>query len=680
MSDSILKIKDLYVKFLTVYGPIYAVNNLNLSIKSEQILGLVGESGSGKSTVAWTIMGYLGENARPSGEVLFRGRNLLSLNPDEYGKYRGKEISMVYQDPMSSLNPSMTVGRQIQEVLEINQRGSKKETWEASIDMLEKVNIVDPQSSAKKYPHQLSGGQQQRVVIAMALACNPAVLILDEPTTGLDVTTEATILDFVQDLKKKYRSAILFISHNLGVIAKISDFIGVLYAGHLVEEGPVQEIFSNPFHPYTQGLLRCIPKIEHTEEELRPIKGKFPNLLKLPEGCIFHPRCPFMVNRCKNAVPTLAEVMSNRKVACLRYEEIHDNNARKFSSLEAEHQKDRINRQISGEEGKELLIIKSIKKYFGGVSIYERLIGRRGEYIHAVDGLSLEIGTGEVFGLVGESGCGKTTLGRMIPKLYRNTTGSIYYKGKNIWQLDKENNKIFHKEVQIIFQNPDSSLNPRKTVAQILARPLKIYRGVNGNALDGAILDLLDIVKLGAEYRNRFPHELSGGEKQRVGIARAFAGNPELIICDEPLSALDVSVQASILNLIISLQKNFGVALLFISHDLSVVRYISHTVGIMYLGQLVEVGRVEQVFNPPYHPYTEALLSALPTLGHSRFPEAIRLVGPVPSAKRPPSGCRFHTRCPRKIGKVCEKEIPKVSELEPGHLVSCHLYQENTFI
>ncbi len=496
--ESVIEIKNLTVEYKTPEGFIGAVRDFNLRIGEGETYGLVGESGSGKSTVAWVIMRYLDENGRVAGgEVRFKDQDLLALDIEELRHYRGKRIAMVYQDPMTSLNPSMTVGRQIQEVFELHSGGSKNKAWDRSVEMLEKVFIVDPPSSANKFPHELSGGQQQRVVIAMALACNPDLLILDEPTTGLDVTTEANILDLIEVLKNKYNSAILFITHNLGVIAKVSDRVGVMYAGKMIEAGPVRDIFQQPLHPYTEGLLSCIPKIEQkpSQRDLKPIKGTLPNLLNLPTGCIFHPRCPYAEEPCRETVPDLIDVGEKRRSACMRWEE--------FQSGRLVNETDRL--QVRGKETKapqrfvpaqngNLMHIHSVKKYFGGISIFERIVGMDEDYVHAVDDVSFSIAPGQVFGLVGESGCGKSTLGRTLIKLLNITEGNITCEGKDIWTFSRKENKTYHKDVQIIFQNPDSSLNPKKTIGEILARPLRLYRNLKDSDLDNTVRDLLKMV------------------------------------------------------------------------------------------------------------------------------------------------------------------------------------------
>jgi len=676
--ESVLEIENLSVEYKTPDGFISAVQDFTLRIGEGETYGLVGESGSGKSTVAWVIMRYLAQNGRVAGgKVRFKGQDLMALGIEEFRQYRGKRIAMVYQDPMTSLNPSMMVGRQIQEVFELHSGGSKNETWDRSVEMLEKVFIVDPPSSANKFPYELSGGQQQRVVIAMALACNPDLLILDEPTTGLDVTTEANILDLIEVLRNKFNSAILFITHNLGVIAKVSDRIGVMYAGKMIEGGPVREIFKQPLHPYTEGLLNCIPKIvqKPSQRDLKPIKGTFPNLLKLPTGCVFHPRCPYAEEPCRQTVPDLIDVREERRSACIRWEELQSRQLVDETGPVPVREKEAEapERSVHAQNGN-LMQLHSVKKYFGGISIFERIVGMDEDYVHAVDDVSFSIAPGQVFGLVGESGCGKSTLGRTVIKLLNIKEGNITYNGKDIWKFSRNENKTYHKDVQIIFQNPDSSLNPKKTIAEILARPLRFYRNLKDSDLENTIIDLLKMVKLRASYRSRFPYELSGGEKQRVGIARAFAAEPRFIVCDEPVSALDVSVQASILNLLLDLQRNFNVALFFISHDLSVVQHISNEIGVMYLGRLCEIGLVDQVFSPPHHPYTRALLSAVPSIDPEETREAIRLIGPVPSAKNPPKGCRFHTRCPEKIGPICEEKEPPAYEPVPGHIIYCHRY------
>ena len=672
--DVVLNIENLSVEFATPRGMLPAVRNVSLSIRKGESFGLVGESGSGKSTISLAVMRYLADNGRiSSGNISFLGKDLLALGPEELRSLRGDRVALVYQDPMTSLNPSLTIGRQIEEVYEEHRNMDRKDARQASLAILEKVHIPDPGDVALRYPHQLSGGQQQRVVIAMALACDPELLIMDEPTTGLDVTTEARILDLVQELKQKFNSAILYITHNLGVVAKIADRVGVIYAGELVEYGPTRTVFSHPRHPYTEGLMACIPRIEGSTGRgtLRPIAGSFPDLSDRPSGCIFHPRCQYRKDECETTEVGLFEVTDDHHASCLFWNELE---LTPFGIQGSETPQELAD--VGTAPGNQtLLSLDRIVKHYGGPAFLDRLTGASVEQVKAVDGVSLDIAPGEAFGLVGESGCGKSTIGRTILKLHRLTGGHITFDGQDIWGLTGSSDREFRQQVQIVFQNPDSSLNPRKRISESLKRPLVLYNMKEVDPQRRA-QELLELVHLDPWHADRYPHELSGGEKQRVSIARAFASQPRFIVCDEPVSALDVSVQASILNLLLDLQQQFQTSYLFISHDLSVVRYICHRAAVMYLGKVCEVGTVDEIFAPPFHPYTEALLSAAPRLSFSEE-NVIRLEGSVPSAKNPPKGCRFHTRCPRFIGDICINEEPKPMRLSDTHVIACHHFSAN---
>ena len=668
-SNVVLSIEDLSVVYSTRRGMLPAVRNVSFSIREGEAFGLVGESGSGKSTISLAVMRYLADNGLiTSGKITFLDKDLLTLDPDELRILRGNRVSLVYQDPMTSLNPSLTIGHQIDEAFEQHRNMSKRDARRASLTMLEKVHMPDPEDVALRYPHQLSGGQQQRVVIAMALSCDPGLLIMDEPTTGLDVTTEAHILDLVQELKQEFHAAILYITHNLGVIAKIADRVGVIYAGELVEHGPTRTVFGHPRHPYTEGLMTCIPRIEGTTGRgtLRPIGGNFPDLTQPPSGCIFHPRCRYRQDECGTTKVDLFEVTNDHRASCLFWNKLE---LTTFGIEESEtHQV--METGSTAPAGQPLLSMVQVTKHYGGPGFLERITGSSVEKVKAVDGVNLDIAPGEAFGLVGESGCGKSTIGRTILKLHSLTRGNITFDGQDIWGFTGRSDREYRRQVQIVFQNPDSSLNPRKRITEILQRPLLLYK-IDQDDPQRRAQELLELVQLEAWYSERYPHELSGGEKQRVGIARAFAAQPRFIVLDEPVSALDVSVQASILNLLLDLQRQFQTSYLFISHDLSVVRYICHRVAVMYLGKLCEVGPVEKILAPPFHPYTEALLSAAPRLSFA-VEEVIRLEGSVPSAKNPPTGCRFHTRCPRFIGDICVNNEPKPIRLSDSHVIACH--------
>jgi len=672
----ILRVGNLSIDFLLPEGKFFAVREINFSLAEGEAVGLVGESGSGKSTIALAIMRYLAENAEvPNGRIYYRGKDLLKKDNKEMRRLRGKGIAMIYQDPESSLNPSLKVGKQILETIELHQGIGKDKAWKKAAELLEVVNIPDPISTLRRYPHQLSGGQQQRVLIAMALSSNPDLLILDEPTTALDVTTEATILDLLINLKNRYKLTMLYITHDLGVIAKICDRLNVIYAGEIVESGSVSEVLISPMHPYTECLLSCIPKPSLKQNTLYSIKGGLPNLLNnIPAGCIFSPRCPHAFDECFSKRQGFYESNSEHLFACMRYEK-HDQ--KKITYIQKEEVEPEEKLASIKVDGDTILSLENLKVYYGDSGSWIFARKSEDELIKAVDDVSIEILEGSTLALIGESGCGKTTLGETIVKLHRPFSGKILWKGKNLFEL-QENESFFRKDIGLIFQNPDSSLNPRKKIRDIIGRSLKVFGIVHQKReMEDKVNELLEMVNLPLEYKYRFPYELSGGEKQRIAIARAFSTRPSLIICDEPTSALDVSVQASIINLLMKLQRELKTSYLFITHDLSVARHIADKMIVMYVGKIVELGPVEKVFSPPLHPYTKALLSAIPVADPNYKSKVIRLEGPVPSAKNPPTGCRFHTRCPRKIGSICEQKEPPIRVDGPDHMITCHHPIEN---
>ncbi len=599
----VLEVVDLSVEFATPAGPVRALRDVSLRIEAGETFGLAGESGSGKTTLGYAIMRDLGPNSRlTGGAIRFQGEDLLAQPPAALRRIRGRRIAMVYQDPASALNPSIRVGWQVAEVLQIHEQAPAGAAWRRALGMLELVNIPDPPAVARRYPHQLSGGMQQRVVIAMALACDPSLLIMDEPTTGLDVTTQARILELVRELRTKVRGGILYISHDLSVIAQVSDRVGILYAGELVETAPVHQLFGRPAHPYTLGLLAALPDVDLARPWPDP------------------------------AAPA---------------------------------------RRAAREPAPAVVRMEAVKKYYAIPGALARWLGLGPPPVRAVDGVSVEIGGGEVLALVGESGCGKTTLGRVVLRLLRPTAGRVRFFHRESG-AEVAGEAELRRAAQIVFQHPDSSLNPMKRIRRILERPLARF-GVPAGERAGRARALLEAVRLDARHLDRFPAELSGGEKQRVAIARAFAPRPEFVVLDEPVSALDVSTQASIVRLLLDLRRELDAAYLFISHDLALVRHVADRVGVMYLGRLVELGSVEAIFDPPYHPYTRALLSAIPVPDPAAPAAAVRLEGVVPSAQHPPSGCPFHTRCPSKIGAICEDTVPPLGEVAPGHWIACHI-------
>jgi peptide/nickel transport system ATP-binding protein len=650
-----LELRDLEVAYRVRGIDRRVLRGVSFHIQPGESYGLVGESGCGKSTAALTIVRYLPRNGSvTSGSVLVDGTDALALRGRALRMFHARKVSMVYQSPGAALNPSMRIGAQLAEAFTVLGAGST-EASERSRDALARVQIADPGSVLGRYPHQLSGGMQQRVVIAMALAKDPALLILDEPTTGLDATVEAEVLDLVSQLQSELSTSVLYISHNLGVIAKMCSRVGVLYAGRLVEEGPVETVLQDPRHPYTVGLLRCIPRggVRKDHGRLDTIPGFLPSLGAEIPGCVFADRCALADEHCVAEEPPLIELGGGHESRCWYHDRAPGLPREEAPDLELP----RVDRA-----GAPLVEAKQLSKVFR----------QRGQEVHALTDVSASIWPGETLGLVGESGSGKTTLARTLLGIVPPTGGVALLDGRELPPRYQKRSRTELRALQIVFQNPDSALNRRHSVQRILLRSLKKLAGVSGAAATARMRDLVARVRITERTLTQKPVQLSGGLKQRVAIARAFAGDPKLVVCDEPTSALDVSVQAAILNLLVELQAEKRVAYLFISHDLGVVRYISDRIAVLYLGRLQELGPADVVFDGPHHPYTEALLSAVPTIdGGGR--ERIRLAGDVPSAASPPSGCVFHTRCPRFLGPVCVEQEPPLLEVEDGHLMRCHI-------
>jgi len=685
-SDIVLDVDNLTIAYETRKGDVEAVRNASFRVKKGETIGLVGESGCGKSTIAFGIVNFLGPNGKISrGQVQFQGEELVGRSESELKKLRGNRIAMVFQDPMQALNPSVRLGEQLTEVLTFHQLISSDEARQRSIQMLRRVHMPDPDDVMTRYPHQISGGQQQRVVIAMAMLNNPALLIMDEPTTALDVTVEAAVLDLIEELKNDFQAANIFITHNLGVVARVSDELCVMYAGQMVEKGPVAEIFSNPSHPYTMGLLASVPRLGETKSEsvLEPIRGRVPPPAERPrDECIFAPRCDYATEKCREALPAMIEVSADHVARCIYALQI-DTQKKTRKKREAVVEKE-APEPVAGV-GKELLNFDSLKVYYPQESHSVISLVGLGEkkFVKAVDDVSVRLAKGRTLGVVGESGCGKSTLVKGIIGLEPITDGTVKFLGIDITQTVSERETRLIREMQMVFQNPDSTLNPSYSIGRQIARPIQRFKTVPRNQVKSEVLRLLRAVRLGAHYYDRLPRQLSGGEKQRVGIARALASRPDLIICDEPVSALDVSVQAAVINLLLEIQQLYGSSMIFIAHDLSVVRYFSDDIAVMYLGQIIEIGPAEAIYDPPYHPYTEALLSAVPIPDPDAKQKEIRLGGNVPSALKPPTGCRFHTRCPRRKemlpdgGKICEIEIPPWRRSQSGHRILCHIPLED---
>ncbi len=669
----ILEIDKLSISFFTRLRDIPAVMDFSVIVQPGEAVGLVGESGCGKSTVALGVMQDLGVNGHVvGGQIKFKGQDLSMMSAEELRDIRGNEIAMIYQEPMASLNPAMKIGKQLIEVPIIHEGVSEQEALRRAEEVLIDVKLPDPDRILKSYPHQLSGGQQQRIVIAMALMSKPSLLILDEPTTALDVTVEAAVVDLVKDLGKKYGTSMLFISHNLGLILETCDRICVMYSGEAVETGSISDVFDKMQHPYTQALFRSIP-LPGADKNSRPliaIPGNFPLPHERPAGCNFGPRCNYFTEGLCNSqsIPmNKIEGFERHYSRCLRINEIDWD-----APISSSSQQDKV------PPGEVVLKIDNLKKYYEVAA--NALFGSSGTYktVKANETLSFEARESETLAIVGESGCGKSTFAKVLMGLETATDGSILLDNRNIGSTPIEARETQTvADIQMVFQNPFDTLNPSMTVGRQIVRTLEVFKyGETDENRNDRMLELLDLVKLPRAFAARMPRQLSGGQKQRVGIARAFAGGARIVVADEPVSALDVSVQAAVTDLLMEIQRKEKTTLLFISHDLSIVRYLSDRVMVMYLGHVVELGTTDQVFSPPYHPYTEALLSAVPIADTSIKKEHIVLEGDIPSAMNPPSGCPFQTRCRWKkdvLGSMCETEIPPMNTLSNGLQIKCHL-------
>ncbi len=666
----ILSVENLHVHFATSRGLVRAVEGVSYQVRRGEVLAVVGESGCGKSVSALAIMRLL---ARPAGHVaagrvVFDGRDLLELSDDEMRRVRGREIGMIFQEPMTSLNPVLPIGLQIMEPLRIHLGMGEEQARSRAVELLRMVGITDPERRLNQYPHHFSGGMRQRVMIAIGLACNPKLLIADEPTTALDVTIQAQILELMRDLSQRLDVALIIITHNLGVVARYADRVNVMYAARVAEQGTSDDIFLRPRHPYAMGLMRSVPRLDRPRGvRLETIEGLPPNLLDPPAGCRFAPRCQFRVDACASE-PELLETETGHRAACHRAVEF----ASGALAPPALQPLAAARATEAQAEVAPILAVEGLKKYFP-VARSTGLFARITAEVRAVNDISFAIRPGETLGLVGESGCGKTTVGRLILRLETPTAGEIRFEGKDIAGHDAQDLRAMRRRIQAIFQDPYSSLNPRMTVGQIIAEPLTVYRMVpNARAAKDRVAELLTQVGLFPYMAERYPHEMSGGQRQRVGIARALAMEPSFIVCDEPVSALDVSIQGQIINLLEDLQRRLGLTYLFIAHDLAVVRHISNRVAVMYLGRIMELADRDTIYAAPLHPYTKALLDAAPVpdpeVERRRAPRALK--GEIPSPLSPPSGCVFHTRCPL-ASEECRREVPELREAHPGHFVSC---------
>ncbi len=668
----LLEVNDLKTRFYTENGIVHAVNGISYTLEKGESLAIVGESGSGKTVGVLSIMGLI--NTPPgkieAGEVIFNGRDLLDLTARQMRDIRGREIAMVFQDPMTSLNPVLTIGRQLTEALERHLKLSRTAANARSVELLELVGIPNAADRISDYPHQFSGGQRQRIGIAMALLCDPSLLIADEPTTALDVTIQAQIMELVAKLQRDLGMAIIWITHDLGVVAGLVDKVAVMYSGYIVEMAPVRDLYMATSHPYTLGLLESIPTIDGSEERLIPIPGLPPDLLQEAQHCPFAPRCRFAVEKCWEENPPLLAVDEDHFSACWRWDEIR--------GLAAVATKAAVvnvaDVTVADEKPTDALLqVRDLKKHF---PVQEGLLRRQVGAVQAVDGVTFDVMRGETLGLVGESGCGKSTTGRTILQLLKPTAGKVILNGQDLTQLGKEELRLARRDMQMIFQDPYASLNPRMTVGTIIREALEIHEIGDRASRAERVHELLELVGLNPGFVNRYPHEFSGGQRQRIGIARALATNPAFIVADEPISALDVSIQAQVINLLMELKNQLGLTYLFIAHDLSMVRYISDRIAVMYLGRIVELCDRNELFDHPLHPYTQALLSAIPVADPDSESARTRIIleGDVPNPANPPHACRFHTRC-NYVTDICRQEDPEFRNMgsaETPHLVACH--------
>jgi peptide/nickel transport system ATP-binding protein len=671
MSKPLLSIRNLHTHLGSLQEPVRAVDGVSFDIAPGETFALLGESGCGKSMTALSLLRLLPASGRiVDGQVVFAERDILRLSETSMRDVRGAGMAMVFQEPMTSLNPVMSIGQQIAEAVERHRGVLGSRAREHVLALLRDVRIPDPERRMGEYPHQLSGGMKQRVVIAIALAGDPELLIADEPTTALDVTIQAQILDLLDTLKSERNMSILLITHDLGVVAQTADRVAVMYAGRIVEQGSREQFFAEPWHPYSRKLFDSLPSMDKRQSALRVIRGFVPSLHSVFEGCRFAPRCDAAMELCSQQAPEWFGEQSHG-VACHLFTTGADPEAQRRSRPEEPGAPTESPRQRIAHDSEPLLEIRGLKVHFPiQAGLFKRIVG----HVRAVDGVELSISRGRTLALVGESGCGKTTVGKGVLRLVPTTAGQVRFEGDELTEMGGARLRRRRAEMQIIFQDPISSMNPRMLVHDIIAEGLVAQEiGADRAARRARVATLLEQVGLAEESADRYPHEFSGGQRQRICIARALAVEPKLIVCDEPTSALDVSVQAQILNLLKRLQDTLGLSYLFITHDVSVVSYLAHEVAVMYLGRIVEHGDVGTILASPRHPYTEALMSAVPSVSDDGSRQVIRLEGDIPSSAHPPSGCHFHPRCPG-VMPVCAESYPQSRSLTAGHTTCCHLY------
>ena len=665
MNEIIESVKNLSIGFNSQKGKqISILRNVSTNIKKGETVGIVGESGSGKSTLALAMMGYIKQGLFPlKGECLFKSEDLLKMSSRQLEKIRGRKIAMIPQNAGQALTPNLKIGYQIDEALRLHTDLNKTDRDKKISELLNKVRLPSPETMAFRYPHELSGGQQQRVAVAMALAGKPDLLLLDEPTTGLDVTTQAHVLELLRFIAKDTGTSMIYVSHDLGAIAQVSDRIVVMYAGEIVLEGPARKILKEPIHPYTYGLLKSIPKLSLAGLPAS-MPGSQPQPGSINKGCSFYDRCNLATDHCKKNSPELEQIKElDTNVRCFNHKELINQNNNLQTS---------ITKKSNNSEAIEVLKLKDVSISYAKQKFFDQLLNKISDQNPTVKDINIDIKKGETIALVGESGSGKSTILKSIAGLLKTKDGQIKFENDRILSSDlKMRNPNDLRAIQLIFQNPDESLNPNHTVEQILSQPLKLYFNLSGEELKKNIIDLLKKVRLGEFYMSRYPRQLSGGEKQRVAVARAFAAKPDIILCDEVTSALDVSVQAAVLNLLQQLKEDLGTTYVFVSHDLAVVRAISDRVAVLYQGRLCEIGPSQNVYKFPSHPYTEVLLGAVLEPDPDIKPKLV--AEDIVEEKPPEKGCSFQGRCPRKIGDICNSEVPPWQIGENGNAIRCHI-------
>ncbi len=680
-AGTVLSVRDLHVSFPSEDGVVSAVRGVSFDVAAGEVLGIVGESGSGKSVTSMAIMGLLPASAKVSGSVTLHGDELLGRTDRELSRRRGTEIAMVFQDPLSALTPIYTVGDQIVEALQVHSSIRGDAARRRAAELLELVGIPNPRMRLKSFPHEFSGGMRQRVMIAMAIANDPDVIIADEPTTALDVTIQAQVLEVLKTARHETGAAVIMITHDLGVVAGLADRVQVMYAGRAVETGSVDDIYQRPRMPYTIGLLGSVPRLDDRERgPLAPVEGNPPSLLDLPPGCPFASRCPLAEDRCRELEPVLEPVDSgaDHRVACVRSDEVAGGNLGYADIFPVPERTQPVLAAVDRDDRVTVLRVDGMHKSFPLTkgAVFKRRIGT----VHAVDGVSFDIREGETLGLVGESGCGKTTTLLQILDLLPPEAGSVAVLGRDVASLSgRAERTAIRRDLQVVFQDPMASLDPRMPVFDLLAEPLRTH-GMSKADIAVRVADLMALVGLEPSHVSRYPQHFSGGQRQRICIARALALEPKLVVLDEPVASLDVSIQAGVINLLDELRSRLGLSYLFVAHDLAVVRHIADRVAVMYLGRIVEIGETNQLFAEPRHPYTQALLSAIPIPDPVKERERVRILlqGDLPSPLERPSGCRFRTRCPlfATLGDAdrqrCVSDDPDLVGTAGDHAVACH--------